>query len=70
MTTETKKLDRSQYYRELRFKKKHGNAKRVCAEIGCGTVLNSYNLNECCALHNFAYVLKHRVKIDIGNKNQ
>jgi len=65
-----KELDRSQYMRERRFKKKYGNAKRICAEEGCGTVLNSYNFNECCSLHNFAYVIKHKVKIDIGNKNQ
>ena len=79
MTTKTKKidrteyfkeLDRTEYYRELRFKKKYGNAKRICAEEGCGTVLNSYNFNECCSLHNFAYVVKHKVKIHIGNKHQ
>lgn len=65
-----KKIDRSQYFRERRFKKKHGNSKRVCAEKGCGTVLNAYNFNECCSLHNFAYVVKHKVKIDIGSKDQ
>lgn len=68
--TSKQKIDRSQYMRERRFKKKFGNTKRVCAEVGCDTVLNSYNFNECCALHNFAYVVKHKVKIDIGSKNQ
>lgn len=70
MTTKTKKIDRTEYYRKRRFKEKYGDTKRVCAEESCGTVLNSYNFNDCCSLHNFAYVVKNKVKIHIGNKNQ
>jgi len=62
------------YYQERRFEKKHGrkrkNVKRICAEPGCGTILNLYNYNMCCSLHNFGYVIKHKIKVEIGNKNQ
>ncbi len=59
------KNTRSQYMRERRFKKKYGNSQRVCAEPNCNTILSIYNYNQCCSLHNFSYVIKHKVKIDI-----
>jgi len=67
MSTITK--SRAQYFRERRMKEKYGNGQRVCAEPECGTILNSYNLNKCCSLHNFRYVVKHKIKFDIGSSN-
>lgn len=61
--------ERAEYLREWRYKKKHGDGHRICAEPGCNVILNSYNRNECCSLHNFTYVKKHNIKIDIGYSN-
>ena len=36
---------------------------RICAKEGCGTILNSYNLNICCSLHNFEYVIQNKIKV-------
>ena len=59
---------RPNYWNDRRFEKKHGckrqNIKRVCAELGCNTTLNSYNENDCCSLHNFAYVVRNRIGLD------
>lgn len=60
-----RQLDRSRYYWERAVKKKYGNSKRICAKEGCSTILNSYNFNMCCSLHNFEYVKKHKLKIEL-----
>ena len=61
---------RAEYYRLRRLKAKlnetPAETKRVCAEEGCNTVLNKYNLNECCWAHNTAYVIRNGIKVDIG----
>lgn len=64
------KVDRTQYMRERRMKKKYGNSKRVCAKDGCNTVLNSYNFNMCCSLHHFEYIKKHKIKTELGSSYQ
>lgn len=58
---------RAEYNRQRRFDKKHGDTKRVCAEEGCNTVLNRYNLNECCWAHNIDYVIRNGIKVGIGD---
>lgn len=65
-----KSKSRAQYFRERRMKEKYGNGERRCAEPNCKTILNSYNFNKCCSLHNFAYVVKHKIKFDIGSSDQ
>ena len=54
------------YFTERRWQAKHGSKSRVCAHEDCATILNAYNRNECCSVHNFAYVVKHKIKVGIG----
>lgn len=54
---------RATYFRERRMKEKHGDTKRVCLEEGCKTVLNRYNLNDCCWAHNTDYIIRNKIKI-------
>lgn len=57
------------YWSERWFVKKYGGKSRICANENCSTVLNSYNRNHCCSVHNFAYVVEHKIKIDMGNRS-
>jgi len=57
------KKNRAAYHREWRRLRKMSKGPRVCAWEGCTTVLNSYNLNKCCHLHNIDYVIKHGVMV-------
>ena len=63
MSTAVKRewADRNAYYKARRRQLKNDNKKRVCAEVGCGTVLSSFNFNECCHAHNFAYVKRNKI---------
>ncbi len=49
--------------REKRWQKKHVNKIRICKIRNCSTILNSYNRNECCSVHNFNYVKKNKIHI-------
>lgn len=40
--------------------------KRICAEEGCTTTLNTYNLNDCCWAHNTDYVIRNGIKVGIN----
>jgi len=60
---------RAKYHRDRRYKMKHAAdiaraTPRTCAEPGCDVVLNSYNRNPCCSIHNFAYAKRNRTIID------
>lgn len=61
-----KRIDSRNKYdvREKRWQKKNANKIRVCKKKNCLTILNSYNRNECCSIHNFDYVKKNRIYIN------
>lgn len=40
---------------------------RICLEQGCSVVLNQYNRNDCCSLHNFAYIKREKKFINISD---
>lgn len=50
----------AKYHRDWRRRRKYGDGPRTCAEPGCDVVLNSYNRNPCCSLHNFVYARRNR----------
>lgn len=57
-------VDRNAYYKARRRQlKEDANQPKVCAEIGCGTVLSIYNFNKCCHLHNFSYVKRNKIQL-------
>ena len=59
-----RKKQPASYWRERRLeqrKLKGGDTgPRVCLEQGCTIVLNQYNRNDCCSLHNFAYMKREK----------
>jgi len=56
------------YHVERRWQAKYGGKSRVCAQENCTTILNAYNRNECCSVHHFAFVIKHKIKVGIGTQ--
>jgi hypothetical protein len=40
---------------------------RICLEQDCTVVLNQYNRNDCCSLHNFAYMKREKKFVNISD---
>jgi hypothetical protein len=65
------KANRNLYHRNRRLRKKQialgikHDARRICKEAECETILNQYNLNDCCHLHNFQYVRRNKVYVPL-----
>ena len=59
-------INRNAYYKSRRRELKAQDAVRTCAEDGCGTVLSRYNYNKCCHVHNFAYVCRNKVHLNLN----
>lgn len=62
--------NRAAYYRQRREQASPNyiepTKRRICAEEGCTTTLNTYNLNDCCWTHNTDYVIRNKIKIGIN----
>ncbi len=57
---------RSDYHKRRRLEARNKlQGIRRCLEDGCGTILNRYNFNKCCSLHNFEYIKRTKDKGDI-----
>ena len=59
-----RKKQPASYWRERRLEqRKHKSGDtgvRECLEEDCTVILNQYNRNDCCSLHNFSYMRREK----------